>query len=63
MEARARREENDLQLFRQKAAQASQKSNTSVAPQVLSKADPKQKGGIALPLSITKGLCIHIILL
>jgi hypothetical protein len=58
MEARARREENDLQLFRQKAAQVSQKLNTVVAPQLHSKADSKQKGSIALPLSITKGLCV-----
>ena len=58
MEARARREENDLQLFRQKAAQVSQKLNTVVAPQLHSKADSKRKGSIALPLSITKGLCV-----
>ena len=55
MEARAKREETDLQLFRQRAAQASQKISIPAAPQVHSRAESKDKGSIALPLSITKG--------
>lgn len=56
MEARAKREENDLQLFRQRAAQASQKLNIPpAAPLVHPRAESKDKGSIAIPLSITKG--------